>query len=456
MTTTSADTPAANAPQAATPAPKPSYPPTLIGRLRDILQLRFTTVFASLPAAALADISPANPLKRLARVLGYAGLRLVGNVFRPIHNPEQLRGAVWLYVVSANNYDALEFIKKARPDAVLVAGQAKNIGRYNGTVNRLSLRRKLLYYWQFPYAFLGLLRSEGGRAWRFFDFIFYAIGYYEVYRRALRHYRPQAVIFSNDHNDDTRSLLLACRAEGVPTAYVQHASVSANFPPLGFDLNLLEGQDALDKYRLCGPVHGRVELVGMPKADAYLALRNTAPAVQRVGIACNIHDPMPALTEALVYLVHELPALTFTLRPHPSDGRDFEPLRKLLPTLQWSSARQENVFNFLLRQDALVAADTSTHLEATLLNVASIYFRFGTNPLTNDYYGYAARGLVERANTPPELAAALRHYAQAKPLDHYRRAAYYNATLGTPDEGSSQGRSLAILNEWLNGHTASA
>ena len=422
----------------------------LVPRLRDILQLRFTDTFAALPAAALADISPANPLKRLARVAGYAGLRLVGNIFRPIKNRDELRGRVWLYVVSANNYDALEFIAKARPDAILVAGQAKNIGRYNEAVNRLSLRRKLLYYWQFPLAFAGLLKTEGRRAGRFFDFIFYAIGYYEVYRRALRHYRPRAVVFSNDHNDDTRSLLLACRAEGVPTAYVQHASVSTNFPPLGFDLNLLEGQDALDKYRQCGPVPGRVELVGMPKADAYLGQKNTSPRVRRVGLACNIHDPLPALTEALAYLVRELPELTFTLRPHPSDGRDFGPLRQLLPTLEWSSARQENVFDFLLRQDALVAADTSTHLEATLLNVASVYYRFSTNRLTDDYYGYAARGLVARADTPAELAAELRRYAQHKPTDLYRRATYYNATLGTSDEGHSQARTVKLLNDWLN------
>jgi hypothetical protein len=256
-------------------------------------------------------------------------------------------------------------------------------------------------------------------------------------------------VFSNDHNDDTRSLLLACRAEGVPTAYVQHASVSANFPPLGFDLSLLEGQDALDKYRQCGPVHGRVELVGMPKADAYLNQKNMVPAVRCVGIACNIHDPMPAIIDTLAYVVKALPELTFTMRPHPSDGRDFGPLRKLLPALQWSSARQENVFDFLLRQDALVAADTSTHLEATLLNVASIYYRFGTNPLTNDYYGYAARGLVERADTPEALAATLHRYAQRKPADLYRRAAYYNATLGTPDEGRSQPRTLALLAAWL-------
>ena len=432
------------------PTPIPAYPHTLTERLRDILQLRFTDIFAALSPAALVGISPANPVKRLARVLGYAGLRLVGNVLQPIKNRDELAGKVWLYVVSANNYDALAFLAEARADAVLVAGQAKNIGRYNAVVNRLSLRRKLLYYWQFPLAYFGLHRQVGARATRFFDFIFYAIGYYEVYRRALRHYQPRAVVFSNDHNDDTRSLLLACRAEGVPTAYVQHASVSTNFPPLGFDLSLLEGQDALDKYRQCGPIAGQVELVGMPKADAYLGRRNTAPAVRRVGLACNIHDPLPALMETLAYLTRELPELTLTLRPHPSDGRDFGPLRQLLPGLHWSDARQENVFDFLLQQDALVAADTSTHLEATMLNVASIYYRFAANPLTDDYYGYAARGLVERADTPAALTETLRRYAQFKPTDIYQRANYYNATLGTADEGHSRERTASILNDWLN------
>lgn len=421
----------------------------LVARLRDILQLRFTPLFANFPPAVLATISPANPFRRLARVLAYVGLRLIGHLFRPVRNQDELASKVWLYVVSPNNYDSLSFIKEALPDAVLVAGQGKQIGRYNQLVNRLSLRRKLLYYWQYPVALVGLGRREGRRAWRFFDLIFYAIGYYEVYRRALRHYQPRAVIFSNDHNDDTRSLLLACRAEGVPAAYVQHASVSANFPPIGFDLSLLEGQDALNKYRLCGPVRGRVELVGMPRADDFLARRNLAPAVRRVGLACNIHDPLPALSETLAYLQKELPDLTFTLRPHPSDTRDFGPLRRQLPALQWSDARQENVFDFLLRHDALIAADTSTHLEATLLNVASVYFRFGTNPLTDDYYGYAARSLVDRADSLPQLAALLGRYQQRKPPDLYRRAAYYNATLGTADEGRSRALSLRVLADWL-------
>ena len=157
-----------------------SYLAGLVSRTRDILQLRFTDLFASLPARTLAAISPASPVRRLLKVLGYAGLRLVGNVFQPIRNPHDLHGAVWLYVVSQNNYEALHFVQEGLPGSVVVAGQSKQIGRYNKRVNRLSLRRKLLYYWQFPIVLTGLLRKEGRRAWRFFDLVFNAIGYYEV------------------------------------------------------------------------------------------------------------------------------------------------------------------------------------------------------------------------------------------------------------------------------------
>ena len=418
-------------------------------RLRDILQLRFTDLFAALPARTLAGISPGSAWRRLAKVAGYAALRLVGNVLRPVRNAENLGGKVWLYVVSQNNYEALHFLRAALPGAVLVAGQSKQIGRYNAQVNRLSLRRKGLYYGQLPGVLWGLWRTEGRRAWRFFDLIFSAIGYYEVYRRALRRYRPRAVVFANDHNDDARALLLACRAEGIPTAYVQHASVSTNFPPLGFDLSLLEGQDALDKYRQCGPIWGQVALVGMPKADAYLARRNTAPAVRRVGLALNLLDETPAIVAAVAYLLRELPALTFTFRAHPGDARDFGALLPPHPRLRFSDARRENVFEFLQQQDALVAADTSTHLEATLLNVASLYYRFNAHAGTDDYYGYVAHGLAERADSLPALRALLLHYQNHKSPDLYQRAAYYNATLGTPDEGHSQRLAARRLRAWL-------
>lgn len=433
------------------PVPAPSAAAGRAARLRDILQLRFTPLFAALPARTLEAITPANPFKRLVKVTGYALVRLIGHLFKPVRNRENLHGAVWLYVVSQNNVDALRFIQTARSDAVMLAGQGKNIGRYRDDVNRLSLRRKLLYYWQFPGVWWRLGRQEGHTAWRFFDLIFVAIGYYEVYRRALRHYRPRAVIFANDHNDDARALLLACQAEGIPTAYVQHASVSRWFPPLSFDLNLLEGRHTLDTYRECGPIVGRVELIGMPKADAFLAQRNQSQRVTRVGIAASLLDPTNELIRTLSDLIVALPGLLFTFRPHPNDPRDFRDLLTArFPSLLFSDARTESIFEFLTKQDALIAAETSSHLEATLLNVVSLYYRFGPGyELSHDYYGFVRHGVATECQTLTALIEELQRYAVAKPIALYQRAAYYCATIGTAYEGRSSELGANILRIWL-------
>ncbi len=427
-------------------------PTTAGARLLNILQVRFTPHFVSLPAATLTRFSPASVGQRLLKVAGYTVVRLLGNLFQPIRNRQSLHGATWLYVVSANNVEALRFAERGLAGAMLVAGQGKNVGRYGDTVNRLPLRRKILYYGQLPAVWQHLRGAVGVPAFRFFDLVFAAIGYYEVYRRALRHYQPRAVIFANDHNDDARALLLACHAEGVPTAYVQHASVSRWFPPLGFNLSLLEGQHALDTYRQCGPVAGRVELVGMPKADAFISRRNTAPAVRRVAIAANLLDPTDGLVAALDALLPTLPELAFTFRAHPGDSRDFVGLLgERHPRLAFSDARTENVFDFLTRHDALVAADTSTHLEATLLNLACIYYRFGASRgYTDDYYGYVQHGLVDAADSVAELRDRLRGLARAKPVAIYQRAAYYCATLGTDNDGHAEALACRHLSAWID------
>jgi len=79
----------------------------------------------------------------------------------------------------------------------------------------------------------------------------------------------------------------------------------------------------------------------------------------------------------------------------------------------------------------------------------SIYYQFGPNPLLNDYYGYAAHGLVDQAQSLPELAGLLLNYQKFKPLSHFQHAGYYNATIGTPHEGHSRDLAIAVLSDWL-------
>jgi len=413
----------------------------------DILYIRFTDAFASLPASALNSISPNNFWERLLRVLLWTG-RLFLNVFLPLKNQENISGKIWLYVVSKNNYESLSFLKDTLSQAVFMAGQNKQIGIYNAKVNRLSTRFKIKYLYKFPGLLRGLYKIKGQRALRFFDLIFAATGYYELSKKHLQQYQPQVIIFANDHNTDPRALLLAAKELNIPTVYIQHASVSTSFPPLAFALNLLEGQDALHKYRQCGPISGEVKLIGMPKADKFIQNKNTGTIIRHIGICVNIIDDLNAVRELLLLLVKQQPNFQISVRPHPSDNRDYTFIADVDTTISLSNSKTEPAFDFLIKQDAIIAGDSSIHLEAVMLNILSIYYRFNAGNFVYDYYGYAQHGLVETAETPEQLISLLSLYKNNRP-QVYQRANYYNAVMGTANEGKSHALALTYIQDFL-------
>ena len=421
---------------------------TLVVRYANILYIRFTDTFANLPAHTLNSISRTDIFARLWWVIGYTAGRLIWPLLAPPPKNQDLRGKVWLYVVSKNNYESLQFLQNNLPNAVFVAGQHKQIGIYNKNVNRISTRFKIFYLWQFLPLFWGLIQLKGKRALRFFDLIYVATGYYEISLSALKKYRPKAIIFANDHNTDARALLLAAKTLKIKTIYIQHASVSISFPPLAFDLNLLEGQDALDKYNLCGPITGTVKLIGMPKADSFLAEKNISHTITRIGICANIIDELPPIQELVDTLISQFPELQFTFRPHPSDNRNFAFIQEAGKQVKFSDAKTETAFDFLKGQDAIIAADSSIHLEAVMLNILSIYYRFNPTGSLTDYYGYVKNGLSETAGNLNNLVSLISQYQHNRP-EVYKRAQYYNAVIGTQYEGKSQFLATKYIKEFI-------
>ncbi|MBF9253781.1 hypothetical protein I2I11_10790 [Pontibacter sp. 172403-2] len=414
----------------------------------NIVYLHFSEGFYQLPESAKNAVSPTSPWKRLLKVAGYTIVRLLGNLFASVEHPHKLRSKVWLYVVSQNNYDSLKFIQEGLPDAVFVAGQSKDIGRYNGMVRRLSLRRKILYYYKFLPLYFQFLKHNRQSTLRFSDVLYDAVGFYEVYLRKLQKYKPAAIVFANDHNADARAMLLAAKTLGIKTAYIQHASVSPIFPPLSFDLSLLEGQDTLDKYKLCGPITGKVELVGMPKADAFVPFRNHNSSIQTIGLGCNLMDDLAAIEQLLRELASSFPDLYFILRPHPRDKRDFTFLQNISSRISFSTGVDEPVFEYLKRLDVQISGNSGIHLEAVLLNVWSIYYNFNPQEKLHDYYGFVEQGLVDAAPDAASLVMRLRQHLQHKP-DVFLLAKYYNATVGTAFDGKSGELALKLINDFV-------
>ncbi|GAB3197246.1 hypothetical protein ABID22_002279 [Pontibacter aydingkolensis] len=414
----------------------------------NILHLPFSEGFYDLPESAKAAISPTSPVKRLLKIAGYTVVRLIGNLFKKVEQPEQLRGKVWLYVVSQNNYDSLQFLQAGLPNVVFVAGQSKEIGRYNHAVARISLRRKFLYYYKFLPLYFTFLKYKKNSTQRFVDVLYDAVGFYEVYLTKLQKYKPTAIVFANDHNADARAMLLAAKAAGIRTAYIQHASVSPIFPPLEYDLNLLEGQDALDKYKLCGPVTGRVELVGMPKADAFAQFRNQNKSINRIGIGCNLMDATEEITALASQLAKDFPEADIILRPHPRDNRDFENVLSSYPNIKFSNSRLVPTFEYLKEIDILLSGNSGIHLEAVLLNVWAIYYNMNQSERLYDYYGFIQKGLVDEAGSYTALHEMLQQHIQNKP-EVYQRAKYFNATVGSPYDGKSSELALQLVRTFI-------
>ena len=377
--------------------------------------------------------------------LKYAG-KTLRDMIRYGHNPiidHPLAGdrRVWLMVGTRNNLDSLNFIREARPDCQVLVFSKDN--RRLGPFPRFNLAPQGLYWWKMLWLLPAMWKAYGNMVFFRFDAFLQGLGCYERALGILSLERPRALIFANDHSAPIRAFAQAGRQLGIPVLYLQHASVSPFFPPLIFDLSLLEGRVALETYRRCGPVSGRVELVGMPKFDPYHKRRNEGKQILRIGVCTNMLDNKGKVLELLNALTAHFPHMSISYRAHPRDTR-----RLPLPEgVRVSETETEGIFDFLTVQDLIIAGDTSTHLEATLLNVSSLYYPMGAS--VEDYYGFVANGVVERMDDLPALMDWIKRHQDDRP-PVYQRAKPYHALVGTPMEGKSRELALRIIDDHLN------
>lgn len=357
-----------------------------------------------------------------------------------IHGSESVAGKVWLVVGTKNNVDTLNFLKDQLEDSVFVSIN-KKMHRFGG-FTRLSFQMSFFHWWKAPALIWGLWPYFGIAILFRFDKFLEGVGLFEASTGILKRYCPRALIFANDHAPYTRALLWAALKMDIPTIYLQHASISADFPPLRFGLSLLEGQDTLDKYRRCGPVKGKVKLVGMPKFDPYLTYRNKRKIIQNIGLCANIWDDWKRLEIVLKTILEKFPEISLTFRPHPGDDRSFD-----LPSdVHFSNSKKESVFDFLTKQDLIIAGDTSLHLEAILLNVNSLYFPF--SDYVSDVYGYVENGLVKKIKLVDKLMEWIASN-KGKPPEVWQKAKYYNAVIGTAHEGKSSELAIKYILQLL-------
>ena len=417
----------------------------------DILHIYRSDMVHSFPPAARKNHYGINFISRVVNC--FEGLaQAVKHSLLPVgissNTKEDLEGKNWIYVLGLNNYHSLRFLEGSLENYVYVT--PFKFALPDTQVIQLRHPNRLWFMLAaLPY-FIRLLFSRGNNIGRCWDVAFRVLGLQQSYASIIKKFRPQTIFFSNDHAYEARAFLKAANSHSIPTFYIQHACIRSDFPPLLFDLSLLEGKDAKEKYEAAGPVRGSIKLIGLPRMDNMIGDKNKSRMVRRIGICTNLLDEIKTIESVVAKLKERFPETEITYRPHPTDERPV-----VLPDegVLRSDSKQQSVFEFLKEQDLVIAGNTSIHYEAVALNIISIYFDFNPKGKTYDMYGFIKNGFIEESKTADQLFDLIKISIDRKE-NVWEKAQYYNATLGTPDEGNSSQLAMRYIEEFLTANSA--
>jgi len=258
----------------------------------------------------------------------------------------------------------------------------------------------------------------------------------------LKKTKPKTVIVSNDHNTSNRALIALARNAGVKTVYMQHASVSKLFPALNVDYAFLDGESALETYRLCEenrpegsmPIKNRAVFLTGQKKNL-----NTAPSKnkgsQSVGVALNALDSIEGV-KILTQVLSEN-KMTVRLRWHPAlSSQMIDKLKLNLRgfNVDFSDPKKESLGGFFSHIDCMVAGNSSIHLEAALSHVVPIHYEMNTKNI-EDYYGYVKNGLSLNEESIEDLLETIQRIKRGELKINKRATKFYSSTFGTEWEG---------------------
>ncbi|MGE0566982.1 MAG: hypothetical protein AB7O73_03455 [Bacteroidia bacterium] len=273
--------------------------------------------------------------------------------------------------------------------------------------------------------------------------------FYYVSKLWMKTVKPKAVVISNDHVYSTRILVHWANQLNIPTFYIQHAAVTKDFPKLEMKFAFLEGEDSKEKYLEAGSDSSKIELIGIPKMDYLYNKINKNKNVNVVGVAGNGLESKGDVIDVLNKLSASYPDLKITYRPHRMQFHEKqyksildEILTQIPKSIVISNPFKESATDYLTKIDLLVAGDSSIHLEATLLNVTSVYY-FKTNDYY-DYYSFLKNEMIELANNFTELSHIINREKGNRSYVR-KKAKKYCSTLDTEFDGKSADLAANLL-----------
>jgi hypothetical protein len=364
---------------------------------------------------------------------------------------------VYIFAGTDNQFNSLkptiEGLKNTRISFHLTIGQGlSNINNSQQSVNIIKYDIKnaiagcvIFLLRAYPlYRKLKYKKSDIEISW-YFDIFCQSYVFVPYFLDKLDNIQPSLVVMSNDHNVNTRSLRLAAEMLDIKTLYMQHASVSEIFPPLEFDYALLDGmvayQTYVDCYELQKDANERIEknvgkcqvlLTGQKKLVVQNAEQNESERVC-VGLAVNQIDDFHCV-QAILDRLSSM-SLICIVRTHPYQNTDFlQQLHSYSHGKAWltlSDPRKQPLADYFANLDALIAGNSSIHLEAALTGTATLYYEMSDEVHRPDYYGYVKNGVslpLDREFTSKSLSLAI---VNSDNIERHKAIKNYSATYDT-------------------------
>ena len=340
---------------------------------------------------------------------------------------------VVLLAYTSNQRHTVESLKN-RPDAQLFG---------NTTYGEFVLPEYKSYFYSIKYykQVSNLYNQSGNHLRSILNYTFHeywlTYGHFMMLVSFYKRIEAQIVVVSNDNYLRTRIMTYVCEYIGIKSVYIQHASVSSDFPSLIFDYALLEGRDSLDKYLKIGNIKSNVFLLGSLKEPTRNDICDSKE-VKEIGICFGLIDDIVKVNDLIVEVLKVFDCDKIFLRPHPRDDRN-SLINDLISKhkIQLSDSKKVDSSSFLSNVQCIISSESNIHLEATIQNVYSLYFNLTeSNRQKFDVYGFISNKLISDFSDKANLLKMLLKLKNKKP-NVREKARYYNATIGTKYEGKS-------------------
>lgn len=221
---------------------------------------------------------------------------------------------------------------------------------------------------------------------------------------------PKIVLMSNDHSISNRCLRLVSEIHQVKTIYMQHASVSIDYPPLEFDYAFLDGFKSYETYVKCSKntknlkkktvkniSKCKIFLTGVKK-NIFLATPLINNREQVIGIATTLADNF----DYVHYFLNRIKKLNkkCIIRTHPNQSAIFIQKLKIFvkenSNFMQSNAKSEPISAFFGKINIFIGSNTNMHLEAAMCNLPTFYYKFNNLKGSSNDYGFVKSGLSKK------------------------------------------------------------